>query len=80
MRSHSHDIIIAFLLGASSVERIILQRCLVFISWNRKTSCLSDKKVRRKNQILEYHASSPKRYNEEDTKSIDEKHSNPMEY
>ena len=31
-----------------------------------KTSCLSDKKVRRKNQILEYHAPSSKKYDEDE--------------
>ena len=36
--------------------------------------------MRRKNQISEYHAPSPKGYNKEDTRSIDEKHPNPLEY
>ena len=30
-----------------------------------KTSCLSDRKVRRKNQILEYHIPSSEVYNED---------------
>ena len=35
--------------------------------------------MRKKNQIPEYLAPSPKGYNEEDTRSIDEKPSNPVE-
>ena len=38
-----------------------------------KTFCLLDRKVRKKNQIPKYHAPSPKGYNEEDTRLIDEK-------
>ena len=30
----------------------------------KKTSCLLDRKVKKKNQISEYQAPSPKRYNE----------------
>ena len=30
-----------------------------------KISCLSDRKVKKKNQIPEYHAPSPKRYDED---------------
>ena len=40
---------------------------------DEKTSCLSDRKVRKKNQISEYYVPSPKKYNEKDTKSIDKK-------
>ena len=56
------------------------------VVWNlfcgivEKTSCLLDRKVRWKNQISEYHTPSSKGYNEEDTRSIDEKHPNPMGY
>ena len=32
---------------------------------DRKTFCLLDKKVRKKNQIPEYYAPSPKKYNED---------------
>ena len=39
-----------------------------------KISCLLDKKMRRKNQISEYDISSAKKYNEEDIRSINEKH------
>ena len=45
-----------------------------------KTSCLSNRKVRRKNQIPEYHAPSSEGYDEEDTRSIDEKPPNPVGY
>ena len=37
-----------------------------------------NRKVRKKNQIPEYPAPSPKAYNEEDIKSIDEKSPNPV--
>ena len=40
----------------------------------------TNKKVRRKNQILEYYAPSPEGNNEEDTRLIDEKPLNPVEY
>ena len=43
-----------------------------------KTSCLLDKKMRKKNQIPEYHSASPEGYNEEDTRLIDEKPPNPV--
>ena len=36
--------------------------------------------MRRKNRILEYHAPSPKRFDEEDKRSINEKPSNPVGY
>ena len=45
-----------------------------------KTSYLSDRKMKRKNQIPEYYAPSPKKYDKEDTKSIDKKPPNPVEY
>ena len=45
-----------------------------------KTSYLLDKKVKRKNQVPEYYAPSPKGYNEEDTRSIDEEPPNRMGY
>ena len=38
-----------------------------------KISCLLDKKVRKKNEILEYHAPSHKGYDQEKLRSIDEK-------
>ena len=38
---------------------------------DEKTSCLSDKKVMKKNQVFEYHTSSAKGYDKEDTRSID---------
>ena len=37
-----------------------------------------NRKVRRKNQILEYHAPSSEGYNEEDTRTIDKKPPNPV--
>ena len=43
-----------------------------------KTSYLLNKKVKKKNQIPEYHAPSLKRYNKEDTKLINEKSLNPV--
>ena len=43
-----------------------------------KTSCLLDRKMKRKNQIPENHAPSPKGYNEEDTRLINEKLPNPV--
>ena len=45
---------------------------------SEKTSCLSKRKVRRKNQIFEYHVLSPKGYNKGDTRSIDKKPANPV--
>ena len=61
-------------LGVSSVERVIYQRRLVFVLWNGWKNLLpTNRKVRRKNQIPKYPAPSPKRYNEEDTRLIDEK-------
>ena len=45
-----------------------------------KTSCLLDKKMRKKNQIPEYHTSSPERYDEKDTRSINEKSPHPVGY
>ena len=45
-----------------------------------KTSYLLDRKVRKKNQIYEYHAPSPEGYNEEDIRLIDEKLPNPVGY
>ena len=36
--------------------------------------------MRKKNQIPEYHAPSPKGYNEENTRSIDEKLPDPVGY
>ena len=47
---------------------------------DEKTSCLLDRKVRKKKQILEYYAPRPERYNEEDTRLIDEKPFNPVRY
>ena len=43
-----------------------------------KTSCLLDRKVRRKNQISEYHTPSPKGYDEENTRLINKKLPNPV--
>ena len=37
-------------------------------------------KMRKKNQILNYHASSSEGYDQEDTRLIDEKPPNPMGY
>ena len=37
-----------------------------------KASCLLNRKVRKKNQIPEYHAPSPKGYNKKDTRRIDQ--------
>ena len=49
-----------------------------FVEWLKKTFSLSDKKVRRKNQIPKYYAPSPKEYNKKDMKLIDKKPPNPM--
>ena len=69
-----------FFLDVSSIEHVIYWRRLVFILWNSWKNLLPiNRKVKRKNQILDYHASSPKGYNEEDMRSIDEKHFNPVE-
>ena len=66
-------------LGASSVERVIYRRRLVFVLWNGWKNLLPiNKKVRRKNQIFEYPSPSPKGYDEENTRSIDEKPPNPV--
>ena len=47
-------------LGASSVERMSHQRCLVFDLWNGWKNFLpTSRKVRKKNQIPRYHAPSP---------------------
>ena len=43
-----------------------------------KTFYLLNKKMRRKSQISEYYIPSPKGYDEEDTRSIDEKPHNPV--
>ena len=48
------------------------------MEWLKKTSFLSDRKVKRKNQVFEYHISSPKGNNEEDIRSINDKLSNPV--
>ena len=78
MRSHGHDITIASFLGASSVECIICQRYLVFVLWHRWKNLLPiNRKVKKKNRILEYLASSSKGYDKEDTRSIDEKPPKP---
>ena len=45
-----------------------------------KIFCLLDRKVRKKNQIFKYHVPSPEGYNEEDTRLIDEKPHNLVEY
>ena len=47
---------------------------------SEKTSCLLDKKMRKKNRIPEYHAPGPEEYDEEDTRLIDEKSPNPLGY
>ena len=61
-------------LGVSSVEHIIYQRHLVFVLWSGWKNLLpTSRKVKKKNQIPEYHALSPKGYNEEDMRLIDEK-------
>ena len=61
-------------LGASSIKRIIYWYHLVFVSWNRWKNLLSmNRKVRRKNQIPQYHAPSSEGYDEEDMRSMDEK-------
>ena len=76
MRSRGHDITIASLLGASSVKRVTHLSTsfgICFMEWVKKTSCLSDRKVKRKNQVPKYHAPSPEGYDEEDTRSIDKK-------
>ena len=74
MKLRVYNITIASLLGASFVEHIIHQRCWYsFYEMCKKTSCLSDRKVRRKNQIPEYSTPSLKGYDEEDTKSINKK-------
>ena len=50
-----------FFLGASLVERMFHQRCLVFNLWNRlKNLLLINKKMRKKNQIPKYHILSSK--------------------
>ena len=69
-------------LGASSVERIFHQCCLVFDLWNSwKNLLLSSKKVKRKNQIPEYHVLSPKRLIRMiHEQSIDKKPPNPVRY
>ena len=75
-KSRGHNITIAFFLGASFVERVILQRHLVFCGMSNKTSFLLDKKMRKKNQIPKYYALSSKEYNEEDTRLFNEKSPN----
>ena len=45
---------------------------------DEKTSCLLDRKMRRKNQILKYYVSSPKGYNKKDIRLINEKLHNPL--
>ena len=47
---------------------------------DEKTSCLSNRKVRKKNQISEYNAPSPDKYDEEDTRSINENLLTQWEY
>ena len=79
IRSRDHDITIASLLGASFVECVIHQRrWYLFSGRDEKTSCLLDKKMRKKNQIPEYHAYIPEGYDKEDTRLIDEKPPNPV--
>ena len=69
MRSGDHDITIASFESTSSVEHVMHQRCwYLFCGMGEKISCLSDKKVRKKNQIPDYYASSPKEYNEDEYK------------
>ena len=46
---------------------------------SEKTSCLLDSKMKKKNQIFEYHAISSEGYNEKNTRSIDEKPPNLVE-
>ena len=45
---------------------------------SEKISCLLDKKMRKKNQIPQYHAPSSKGYDEEDTRSINKKAPNQV--
>ena len=52
---------------------------ICFVEWG-KNLLPKSKKVRKKNQILEYHIPSPEGYNEEDMRSIDEKPPNPVGY
>ena len=68
-------------LGASSIERVIYQRRLIFVLWNGWKNLLpKSRKVRKKNQIPEYHAPSPEGYDKEDTRSINEKPPNLVGY
>ena len=52
----------SFFLDASFVERMFHQCCLVFNLWNGWKNFLpTNRKVRKKNKIPKYHASSPKK-------------------
>ena len=55
-----------FFLGASSIERVIYECHWVFVLWNKWKNLLpTNKKMKKKKQIPDYHTPSLERYDEE---------------
>ena len=69
--SHGHNITIAFLFRRKLQWAHSYWHCVADLWNNWKNFLLIDRKVRKKNQISEYHAPSLKEYDEDNIRVID---------